>query len=159
MPWEGEDGPGRKALNQSRGEEGELAQKGRRGPWKTPSGSPWWAPQAPGLPRALTTPDGGGDRAAALPVRPLLRSRAHTKKRAGGAEPPTPPLPGSSEEKAKAGAAQRRRKPARSLAPSRVAAGSSPASRRRRFSSSARAEGWESSNSQKPDSAAIRLLL
>lgn len=54
---EGEDGPGRKALNQSRGWEGRKRRKKEGGgARKTPSGSPPWAPHAPGLPGAPAAP-------------------------------------------------------------------------------------------------------
>lgn len=60
MPWkgtEGEDGLGRKALNQSRGEkEKKRHKKADRGARKKPSGSRWRAPHAPGLPRAPAAP-------------------------------------------------------------------------------------------------------
>lgn len=81
----GEDGPGRKALNQSRGEERERRAKtqaqgrGKRRAVLSGGLPTLWA--YPGRPPPPPTPDGGGDRAAALPARPLLRSRAHTKKR------------------------------------------------------------------------------
>lgn len=156
MPWkgtEGDDGLGRKALNQSRGDkEKKRHKKADRGARKKPSGisvegSPCSRPtQSTDSPQA---PDGEGDRAAALLVRPLLHSWAHTKKgpeerslrlcrflvqvrriqtqarpRDGGSSAPLAPRP------------------------SRVGAGSSPASRRRSFSSSGRAKGWESSNNK-----------
>lgn len=82
---EEEDGPGRKALNQSRGKEEEKKKhkKGRqrgkeKAKWISVEGSPRSRPtQGTGSPRA---PDGEGDRAAAFLVRPLLHSWAHTKK-------------------------------------------------------------------------------
>lgn len=54
---EGEDGPGRMALNQSREEEEKKRhKKAGRGARKKPSGSLWRASHAPGLPRAPTVP-------------------------------------------------------------------------------------------------------
>lgn len=54
---EGEDGPGRKALKQSRDKEQKKRhKKAGYSARKTPSGPPWKASHAPGLPRAPAAP-------------------------------------------------------------------------------------------------------
>lgn len=142
---EGEDGPGRKAVNQSRDEEERKRGTKRQtdGPgksqWVSVEDSPRSGPTQ-GTTGSSRAPDGEGDRAASLPVRPLLHSGAHTKK---GPEQWSLGL-GRFLVQVRRTQTQARpmdRRSSAPLTPSRVVAGSSPASPRRRFSSSGRAKG------------------